>query len=247
MAKKTVKRKTPKRTASKPKAQRSRKSVSAKTRTRAGTAKRRTTAVKTTASRATKSKRTTGSSASRKTTPSAKTGTTKKSATRRKTAKKRAGPRTTTATAAQAATTQDPIQFPEQRPRQRKTHLSAKDLEEFKELLLRKRAELAGDVEHLTREALNTKGASYGEHSAMPIHMADLGSDNWEQEFTLGLIANEQALVREIDEALDRILNRTYGVCLATNRKITKARLRAQPWAKYCIEYARAREEGRAP
>ncbi|UCC28832.1 MAG: TraR/DksA C4-type zinc finger protein [Phycisphaerales bacterium] len=80
----------------------------------------------------------------------------------------------------------------------------------------------------------------------MPIHMADLGSDNWEKEFTLGLIASEQALVREIDEALERIENKTYGICLATRKRISKARLRAKPWAKYCIEYARAREEGRA-
>ena len=80
----------------------------------------------------------------------------------------------------------------------------------------------------------------------MPIHMADLGTDTWEKEFTLGLIANEQARVREIDAALERIANKTYGVCLATHKKIQDARLRAKPWAKYCIEYARAREEGRA-
>ena len=145
------------------------------------------------------------------------------------------------------ATSQDPIQLPEETRPLPKTYLTDDDLQKFTELLLRKRAELAGDVDRLTREALNTKGAGHGERSAMPIHMADLGSDNWEQEFTLGLIANERALVREIDEALERIEKRTYGVCIATGKRITKARLRAKPWAKYCIEYARAREEGRAP
>ncbi len=80
----------------------------------------------------------------------------------------------------------------------------------------------------------------------MPIHMADLGSDNWEHEFTLGLIANEQNRIREIDDALVRIENRSYGVCVATRKRIRKARLRAKPWAKYCIDYAKAREEGRA-
>ena len=81
----------------------------------------------------------------------------------------------------------------------------------------------------------------------MPIHMADLGTDAWEQDFTLGLIANEKALVREIDEALERIADKTYGICVATDQPITRERLRAKPWAKYCIEYARLREEGRAP
>lgn len=135
----------------------------------------------------------------------------------------------------------------EKRPRKVKTYLTAKELREFKELLLQKRAELAGDVRRLTSEALDRKALGGGDHSSMPIHMADLGSDNWEQDFTLGLIANEAAVVRDIDEALARIQNRTYGICMATQNEISPARLRAKPWAKYCIEYAREREAGRAP
>jgi DnaK suppressor protein len=127
-----------------------------------------------------------------------------------------------------------------------KTKLSAKELREFRQLLLDKRAELLGDVERLTDEALRRRSSGQSDSSTMPIHMADLGSDNWEQDFTLGLIASEQALLREIDEALRRIEDRTYGICLATHQPIGLARLRAKPWAKYCIEYARAREEGRA-
>lgn len=137
--------------------------------------------------------------------------------------------------------------FPEETRPLPKTPLTDKDLGEFKRLLLRKRNELVGDVRRLTSEAFNRRGEGAGEHSSMPIHMADLGSDNWEQEFTLGLIANEEAVVREIDEALERIENKTYGICLATRKRISKARLRAKPWAKYCIDYARARDEGRAP
>ena len=128
-----------------------------------------------------------------------------------------------------------------------KTYLTAKELKDFKGLLLDKRAELAGDVERLTSEALKGKSGGVNEQSTMPIHMADLGTDTWEQDFTLGLIANEQALVREIDDALARIEDKTYGMCVATDKPISKERLRAKPWAKYCIEYARLREEGRAP
>jgi RNA polymerase-binding protein DksA len=125
--------------------------------------------------------------------------------------------------------------------------LTAKELREFRDLLIAKRAELAGDMTHLTDGMSNRKGENGGQQSSMPIHMADLGSDNWEYEFTLGLIANERQRIREIDEALTRIDDKTYGICFATNKQITKARLRAKPWAKYCIDYARAREEGRAP
>ncbi len=140
-----------------------------------------------------------------------------------------------------------PAAPPQESAPQVKTYLTTKELKEFKGLLLAKRTELAGDVENLTSEALNRKSGGVNEQSSMPIHMADLGSDTWEQDFTLGLIANEQALVREIDDALTRIEDRTYGICVATDKPISLERLRAKPWAKYCIEYARLREEGRAP
>jgi RNA polymerase-binding protein DksA len=127
----------------------------------------------------------------------------------------------------------------------RPTKLKKADLEQFRALLLAKRAELIGDVTTLQDEALskNRQDAS-GNLSSMPIHMADLGTDNYEQEFTLGLIEGERALLREIDEALARIEDRTYGICQATGKPIGKARLKARPWAKFCYEYMLAQEKG---
>ena len=128
-----------------------------------------------------------------------------------------------------------------------KTRLTDVQLTEFKDLLLRKRAEIVRDVTSLTDEAIGRGRRDTNSEGTMPIHMAELGSDNWEQEFTLGLIANENVVLREIDKALQRVEDRTYGVCLATHKPITVARLRAKPWAKYCIEYTRLKEQGRAP
>ncbi len=126
-----------------------------------------------------------------------------------------------------------------------KTRLTDRELAEFRELLMDKRHELLGDMAHLRNDALRQGSSGEGGgSSAMPIHMADIGSDTWEQELTLGLIENERLLLREIDAALARIADKTYGICLGTNKPITKARLRAKPWAKYCIEYARQRELG---
>lgn len=132
-------------------------------------------------------------------------------------------------------------------PKVVKTTLRKEELEEFRQLLLDKRRELIGDMNNLQNEAMRqgSSGESSGT-SSMPIHMADIGTDTWEQELTLGLIENERGLLREIEEALHRIDDRTYGICLATSKPITKARLRAKPWAKYCIEYARKRELGLA-
>ncbi len=125
-----------------------------------------------------------------------------------------------------------------------KTRLNEKQLREFEDLLLAKRQELVGDVTTLTNEALRLSDGG-GSVSHMPIHMADQGTDNWEQEFNIGLMEKERARILEIDDALDRIALGTYGVCMATHRPIKIARLRAKPWAKYGIEYARLREQGK--
>jgi DnaK suppressor protein len=123
--------------------------------------------------------------------------------------------------------------------------LTRAETADFRQMLLEKRAEILGDVSTLHNEALNKdRRDAAGDLSSMPIHMADLGSDNYELEFTLGLIEGERAILKEIDEALERIQQGVYGLCLATGRPIGKARLRAKPWAKYCYEYTLAQEQG---
>ncbi len=118
--------------------------------------------------------------------------------------------------------------------------LTSADLEYFRGLLLEKRRELLGDMGSMESHAFNSDGG----HSSSPIHMADVGSDNFEQEFTLGLLESERQTLREIHEAIERIDNGTFGICVATGKPIGRARLEAKPWAKYCIEYARQIERG---
>jgi len=79
----------------------------------------------------------------------------------------------------------------------------------------------------------------------MPIHMADIGTDTYEQEFSLGLMDSERRLVREILDALRRIEQGTYGICEGTGKPIPKGRLEANPWARYCVEYASLLEQGK--
>ncbi|MHC4124467.1 MAG: TraR/DksA family transcriptional regulator [Planctomycetota bacterium] len=122
--------------------------------------------------------------------------------------------------------------------------LSDADLEYFKNLLVDKRRELFGDVNEIENETIRkTRSAANGDLSLMPIHMADLGTDNYEQELAVGLMDSERKLIREIDEALNRIEEKSYGNCLATGKLISKARLKAKPWAKYCMKYARKLEQ----
>jgi len=129
--------------------------------------------------------------------------------------------------------------------RTKKRSLTSADTEHFKQLLLEKRREILRNVNEFEDEALKkSRLDAAGDLSSMPIHMADIGTDNYEQEFALGLMDSERKLLREIDNSLGRIEEGTYGICEGTGKPIPKARLEAQPWAKYCIEYARMLEQG---
>jgi len=122
-----------------------------------------------------------------------------------------------------------------------KSTLSKSDLEAYRKLLLEKRKEILGDVSSMQNEAFKADSNL----SNMPIHMADVGTDNFEQEFTLGLMDHERQILREIQEALARIDEGSFGVCLGTGKSIPKVRLDAVPWAKYTIEYSRLLEQGK--
>ena len=123
------------------------------------------------------------------------------------------------------------------KPRKNQAGLSSKELEHFRDLLLEKRRELVGDMYSMESEALRTSGNT--NLSSLPLHMADMGTDNYEQEFTLGLVEKDRGLLREINSALAKIQNGTYGICEGTGKPISKPRLEAQPWARHSIEYAR--------
>lgn len=121
-----------------------------------------------------------------------------------------------------------------------KAGLSQKDLDFFRDLLLAKRRELVGDMSSMEREALRENSSDL---SNLPVHMADQGTDAYEQEFTLHLVEKDRGLLRELNDALAKIQNGTYGICEGTGLPISKARLEAQPWARHSIEHARALEK----
>lgn len=130
------------------------------------------------------------------------------------------------------------------KPRKKvKSPLTRSQLNKYRKMLVEKRRALLGDMSGIAAEAFRG-GNGGGDLSSMPTHPADIGSDNYEQEFSLGLLESERALLEEIDEALARIENRTYGICVGTGKPISVARLNARPWSKYGIEYAKMVEQG---
>ena len=131
----------------------------------------------------------------------------------------------------------------EEQLRKIKTGLNKRDLEHYQDLLLQKRQEIVGDVASLETDRQSKN--STGDLSNMPLHMADVGTENYEQEFTLHLVESERKLLNEINEALERVKRGFYGVCLESGRPINRARLDAKPWARYSIEVAREKERRR--
>lgn len=150
----------------------------------------------------------------------------------------RVASKTTKSSRASAA---DTPATPEKPSKKIKTKLTRKQLNYYRNLLLLKRAEIVGDLSAMEAEALRSNAGSI---SHMPIHMADLGTDTFDQDFMLGLAETEREMIRDIDRALQRIQDRTYGICEATGQPITKARLEAKPWATYSIAAKRQLEHG---
>ena len=111
------------------------------------------------------------------------------------------------------------------------------EIKPFKEMLLTLRARLRGDVSTLASAAL-TKSESGSGSSSVPSHIADMGSDTYEQDNTILLMNNEGETLNQIEAALERVEAGTYGFCIECNSKIPKMRLKAIPYTPYCVRCA---------
>jgi RNA polymerase-binding transcription factor DksA len=122
--------------------------------------------------------------------------------------------------------------------------LTASETETYRNKLLALRARLRGDVSAMTEAALNqNRSETSGSLSSMPIHMADLGSDNYEQEQTLSFIQSESGTIDQIEDALGRIKEGTFGICETCGCRIPKARLNFLPYAANCVKCVNAAQE----
>jgi len=124
------------------------------------------------------------------------------------------------------------------RPKDMARKLTPKDLERFRDLLLRVRGVLVGDIDDLEQDAFGING-----EKAAVDNLADGGSDSFYQEFSLELLARDEHTLAEIDSALERIDSGQYGVCESCETAIHRERLRAVPHTRNCITCQRAAEQ----
>jgi len=111
------------------------------------------------------------------------------------------------------------------------------ELKRYKALLLKERDKLVGGLSHITENTLkkSLRDAS-GDLSGYSFHMADVASDDYERDFSLGRATEDQNLIYLVDEAMKRIEEGSYGVCILCGKPISKRRLNALPYAEACID-----------
>ncbi len=110
------------------------------------------------------------------------------------------------------------------------------ELTKYKKLLLQKKERLLQEVKHIEQDTLNqSQREAAGDLSGYSFHMADVATDNYDREFSLGLATNAQQILYEIEEALKRITEKRFGACLSCGKPVPKKRLTAVPYAKLCL------------
>jgi len=119
-----------------------------------------------------------------------------------------------------------------------------KDLKDFKKIVQRRKEEILDDLKHISDDTLrkSQKEAS-GDISGYTYHMADVATDNYDREFSLGLASAERKSIYELDDALKRIEDGSFGICDDCKGAITKIRLKAVPSARLCIKCQQKREK----
>lgn len=123
-----------------------------------------------------------------------------------------------------------------------KSQLSQEEMDDFRQKLMDKRRELEGDIEGLADDVQKSEPADdrapAASPSDAPTHFADEASDERAEQKVKRLTEQERDTVMAIDEALRRIDEGTYGLCLMDKEPISKKRLEAKPWARYCLDHA---------
>lgn len=122
--------------------------------------------------------------------------------------------------------------------------LDKKELEHYKKLLMKLKESLLHDIKNMAKDS-SAEESEQGDVSGHVLHMADVATDMYDKEFSLGLASKDRELLSKIEAALKRIEDGTYGSCLETGKPITKARLEAIPYAEYCLEYQEQLEQKR--
>jgi len=118
-----------------------------------------------------------------------------------------------------------------------KNKFTKKDLMEFKKIILKKKEEIADGIKHIAEDTLKkSQKDAAGDISGYTYHMADVATDTYDREFSLSLASNDREALYELDDALKKVEEGTFGVCESCKLLISKNRLKAVPSARLCVK-----------
>ena len=118
------------------------------------------------------------------------------------------------------------------------------ELKKFKQRLMAERERILNDLNRLQDDTLKQSPRdSSGNLSGYAIHIADAADEDYTRSFNLNLASNKQQILHEIDAALDKIEDKTYGDCENCGGRITQKRLKAKPMARFCLKCVREMEK----
>ena len=110
-----------------------------------------------------------------------------------------------------------------------------KELDIYKDKLLNLKDDIKNQIRDTSEETLmKSPKDSAGDISAHTLHLADVATDNYERDFNLGLVSEERKMLFEVDEALKRVEDKSYGICQMCNKPVSKSRLKAILYARHC-------------
>lgn len=116
-----------------------------------------------------------------------------------------------------------------------KTVLNENELAYFEALIIRKREEAQNELEYLLNSLEEQRSSEGDDASSIDHHMSDVGSIEESMDLTNRLIERNRKFIKELDRALERINNGTYGICRATGKPIERGRLEFAPHTRYSI------------
>ena len=120
--------------------------------------------------------------------------------------------------------------------------MSVTDTDRFRDLLMQERQRVQAAIDNLHEENPGSIGDETGEDAVYDNHLADTATVTYDRELDYTLEENSEHVLAEIDAALKRIDDGTYGTCTNCGNEIPSERLEARPWATLCIDCKRQRE-----
>ena len=116
------------------------------------------------------------------------------------------------------------------------TKMDKKKLDQYQKLLLKLKEDFVYDIKNIAQGSNGGVDSESRDVSGHVQHMADVATDMYDREFSLGLASNEREILYKVDLALKKIKDKRYGICVECSKPIAEARLKAIPYVETCLK-----------